>query len=74
MPVVLRVALPVPLPHPFDYLPPASGTASVGARIVVPFGRGQLVGVVVAINAEATVAGHRLKQALRLPDPGDDLN
>ncbi len=69
MPVVLRVALPVPLPHPFDYLPPASGTASVGARIVVPFGRGQLVGVVVAINAEATVAGHRLKQALRLPDP-----
>ena len=33
MPVVLRVALPVPLPHPFDYLPPASGTASVGARI-----------------------------------------
>jgi primosomal protein N' (replication factor Y) len=69
MPVVLRVALPVPLPHPFDYLPPASGTASVGARIVVPFGRSRLVGIVVAIDAETTVAGHRLKQALRLPDP-----
>ncbi len=68
MPVVLRVALPVPVPHAFEYLPPASGTASVGARIVVPFGRGQLVGVVLAIIAESSIAGHRLKQALRLPD------
>ncbi len=70
MPVVLRVALPVPLPHLFDYLPPDSGTASVGARIVVPFGRGTRVGVVVAIDAESAIDSHRLKQAIRLPDTG----
>ncbi|HTN29637.1 MAG TPA: primosomal protein N', partial [Pseudomonas sp.] len=68
MPAVLRVALPVPLPALFDYLPPAVGEAGVGARVLVPFGRQRLVGVVVAIDAEAAVESRRLKQALRLLD------
>ena len=68
MPVVLRVALPVPLPHLFDYLPPAAGSAQVGARIVVPWGRKRLLGVVVAIDAAPAVADARLKQAIGLPD------
>ncbi|EIL97722.1 primosomal protein N' [Rhodanobacter thiooxydans] len=68
MPAVLRVALPVPLPSLFDYLPPASGEAGVGSRVLVPFGRHRLVGVVVAIDAETAVDGGRLKQALRLLD------
>ncbi len=68
MPAVLRVALPVPLPTLFDYLPPATGEAGVGSRVLVPFGRGRLVGVVVAIEAEAAVDDRRLKQVLRLLD------
>ncbi|MEO8746041.1 MAG: primosomal protein N' [Rhodanobacter sp.] len=68
MPVVLHVALPVPLPHLFDYLPPDNGEARVGSRIVVPFGRRRHVGIVVAIDTEATVDARRLKQALSLPD------
>ncbi|HWX65077.1 MAG TPA: primosomal protein N' [Rhodanobacter sp.] len=68
MPAVLRVALPVPLPTLFDYLPPAAGVACVGSRVLVPFGRGKLVGVVVAIDAEAAVGSNRLKQVLRLLD------
>jgi primosomal protein N' (replication factor Y) len=68
MPAVLRVALPVPLPTLFDYLPPAAGAACVGSRVLVPFGRHRLVGVVVAIEAEAAVENRRLKQALRLLD------
>ena len=56
----LRVALPVPLPRAFDYLPPP-GTAPrddwIGRRVRVPFGRGgqQMVGIVVervAVDAE----------------------
>ncbi|MHB1059794.1 MAG: primosomal protein N' family DNA-binding protein, partial [Rhodanobacter sp.] len=70
MPAVLRVALPVPLPTLFDYLPPAAGEACVGSRVLVPFGRGRLVGVVVAIDAEAAVESRRLKQVLRLLDDG----
>ena len=40
---MLRVALPVPLPQAFDYLPPAGqgvGPDWLGCRVRVPFGRG----------------------------------
>jgi primosomal protein N' (replication factor Y) len=74
MPAVLRVALPVPLTALFDYLPPAQGQAAVGARVLVPFARGRLVGVVVAIDATATVDGGRLKQVIRLLDDEPLLN
>jgi primosomal protein N' (replication factor Y) len=52
----LRLALPVPLPRLFDYLPPAGQTADagwVGCRVRVPFGRGdgEQVGVVVGLAA-----------------------
>jgi primosomal protein N' (replication factor Y) len=68
MPAVLRVALPVPLPTLFDYLPPADGVAQAGSRVWVPFGRGKLVGVVVEIAAQAAVGSSRLKPAIRLLD------
>jgi len=68
MPAVLRIALPLPLPTLFDYLPPAAGEACVGSRVLVPFGRGKLVGVVVAIDAETAVGSNRLKQVQRLLD------
>lgn len=51
---VWRVALPLPLPRLFDYLPPASqtdGDAAVGHRVRVPFGRRELVGVVAEVGA-----------------------
>jgi len=65
---VLRVALPVPLPTLFDYLPPAKGEAVVGGRVWVPFGRGKQVGVVVEIAAAPAVAGIRLKPAIAVLD------
>jgi len=68
MPSVLRVALPVPLPTLFDYLPPAAGEARPGSRVLVPFGRGKAVGVVVETEVESALGGARLKQALRLLD------
>jgi primosomal protein N' (replication factor Y) len=68
MPAVLRVALPVPLLTLFDYLPPAAGNASVGCRVLVPFGRGKKVGVIVATDVQTKVDTSRLKQAVRLLD------
>jgi primosomal protein N' (replication factor Y) len=68
MPAVLRVALPVPLPTLFDYLPPAAGQAQPGSRVLVPFGRGKAVGVVVEPAADSAVAPARLKRALRALD------
>jgi primosomal protein N' (replication factor Y) len=73
MPAVVRVALPVPLARLFDYLPPAGGVAA-GSRVLVPFGRKRMVGVVVAADVEAAVAGARLKTVLDVLDDGPLLD
>ena len=67
---VLRVALPVPLPRPFDYLPPPgvdAASVAIGQRILVPFGARELIGIVIG-HGEAE-AGIEPKPALALPDP-----
>ncbi|MHA6204749.1 primosomal protein N' [Dyella soli] len=68
MPAVLRVALPVPLPTLFDYLPATAGRAEVGSRVLVPFGKGKAVGVVVQTEVETAVGATRLKRVLRVLD------
>ncbi|GAB3736281.1 primosomal protein N' [Luteimonas pelagia] len=51
---VLQVALPVPLPHRFDYAAAADGPPAdagwIGCRVRVPFGPRVLVGVVAGIG------------------------
>ena len=67
---VLRVALPVPLPRLFDYLPPADGPGNVGCRVRVPFGSRSVVGVVVGVGpSEPGVAELRQAEALLDPQP-----
>ena len=67
---VLHVALPVPLPRLFDYLPPTgcdAGSVAVGQRLRVPFGAREVCGIVIGHgHAEP---GVELRQALALPDP-----
>ncbi|MGA0587214.1 primosomal protein N' [Dyella sp. KRB-257] len=74
MPTVVRVALPVPLPTLFDYLPPASGEPQAGSRVRVPFGRGSRVGIVVDPAAAASVAEGRLKPVAEVLDPAPLLD
>jgi primosomal protein N' (replication factor Y) len=68
MPAILRVALPVPLPTLFDYLPPPGGVAPIGSRVLVPFGRHKLVGIVVGTEMQSAIDSPRLKAAIRLLD------
>ncbi|ARP93261.1 primosomal protein N' [Bordetella genomosp. 13] len=70
----VRVALDVPLPGPFDYR--CAEPIEVGVRVIVPFGRRKLVGVVVALPAEPAVDAAQVRdveQVLRdlpaFPDP-----
>jgi primosomal protein N' (replication factor Y) len=67
----LRIALPVPLPHLFDYLPPDGSPAPVegdiGRRLRVPFGPRELVGVVEGIGQVDDPAP--LRAALEWLDP-----
>ncbi|MCI2245054.1 primosomal protein N' [Xanthomonas sp. PPL568] len=71
----LRVALPVPLPQLFDYLPPPGDPVAdgdVGRRVQVPFGNRELSGVVAAIGQAEDADG--LRAALAWLDPAPLLH
>jgi primosomal protein N' (replication factor Y) (superfamily II helicase) len=63
---VLRVALPLPLPRLFDYLPLAGDPCEIGCRVRVPFGSRSMVGIVAEVGAPdpAIVAELRTVEAV----------
>ncbi len=65
-PSVLRVALDVPLATLFDYLAPDGCSAGIGARVAVPFGKRERVGVVVELSDRSDIAPARLKSIARV--------
>lgn len=58
---IARVALDVPLPRLFDYSAPGDLALAPGVRVIVPFGRRRLVGVVVEADDNSAVDTDRLK-------------
>jgi len=58
---VARVALDVPLPQLFDYLVPEGDGMVPGARVVVPFGKRRVVGIVVELADASEVPRERLR-------------
>ncbi len=60
MPIV-RVALDVPLPTLFDYTVAEGIAVAIGQRVIVPFRRRQLVGVVMECVAATEMAPERIK-------------
>lgn len=71
---LLEIALPVPLRRHFDYLPPIDWTAeqivalSPGVLIRVPFGRQELIGVLLRIRTSSDQPKHKLRPALAISD------
>lgn len=68
---IIQVALPSPLRRLFDYRAPAGVGAqqlAVGARVRVPFGNRQLVGLIAGVVEQSSVPAGKLKQALELLD------
>ncbi|MBE7928277.1 MULTISPECIES: primosomal protein N' [Pseudomonadaceae] len=71
MPPILRLALPSPLRTLFDYRPPAGvphAALQPGVRLRVPFGRREVVGVLVEVVTHSEVPEAKLKPALELLD------
>jgi primosomal protein N' (replication factor Y) len=56
---IVRVALDVPLPALFDYT--AAEQVAAGQRVIVPFGRRQMVGVVMETAATSEMEPERIK-------------
>lgn len=69
VPAAVAVALPVPLRQRFDYLLPAGARPPVpGARVLVPFGKRSLVGLVVASAPALPDEGRQYKTIERVLD------
>ncbi len=68
--MIFRVAIPTPLYRLFDYRPPIYGpeTARPGCRVRVPFGRREVIGVLVSLETESELPLEKLKPALELLD------
>ncbi len=58
---IVRVALDVPLPRLFDYLADEAAPADCGCRVVVPFGSGEKVGVILAVLETSDQPADKLK-------------
>src|SRR5687768_6723290 len=66
---IYQVAVSAPLYQLFDYLAPDStAVAPIGARVRVPFGRREAVGVLMGITDRSDVPRGRLKQVIAVLD------
>ncbi len=69
---ILEVAVPSPLRQHFDYLAPGQspvGGWQPGLRVRVPFGRREIVGVVLGSKGHSELPSRQLKRAIDCPDP-----
>jgi primosomal protein N' (replication factor Y) len=63
---IARVALDIPLSTLFDYFLAENMAVVVGQRVVVPFGRKQMVGVVLEVVAKSEMAAERIKEVTQI--------
>jgi len=77
-PLILKVAINVPLARVFDYLPPEGSTvlARPGCRVRVPFGRRKLIGLVIETADTSDLSRTELRRAIAVldADPLCDAN
>jgi len=70
-PLILRVAVPSPLRRAFDYLLPKDYNHTnimPGVRVLVPFGKQEIIGVVLEIATESKFEPAKLKAVLAVLD------
>jgi primosomal protein N' (replication factor Y) len=63
---IVRIALDVPLSTLFDYTVAEGVVAAIGQRVIVPFGRRQMVGVVMECVATTDVSPERIKPVVQV--------
>jgi primosomal protein N' (replication factor Y) len=64
--IILRVALDVPLPKLFDYRSEDATRADVGYRVLVPFGKKRLVGLIWDVATKSKVTDSRLRSVEKI--------
>lgn len=69
--LILRVAVPSPLRYMFDYLPPKDCVLTKiepGMRVLVPFGRQEIIGIIIEISTKSSYDLNKLKLAIAILD------
>src|SRR3990167_10437895 len=70
-PLIVRVAIASPIRHLFDYLLPTadlSFTPQIGARVLVPFGKRNTIGIIIEITNKSDYASNQLKSITKILD------
>ena len=75
---IIRVALDIPLQCNFDYIAADASAEDIGRRVRVPFGRGEKIGVILALSPSSDMPAEKLKPAIAIlrdmpPLPADCL-
>jgi primosomal protein N' (replication factor Y) (superfamily II helicase) len=68
---ILRIAVPAPLRHALDYLPPENSRSQQfqpGMRAVVPLGSRRVVGVIMEVASDTEFDATKLKRVVDIPD------
>ncbi|MHB1333485.1 MAG: primosomal protein N' [Sulfuriferula sp.] len=65
-PLIARIALDIPVPRLFDYLAPGISREDIGLRVRVPFGRKEMVGVIMDLITDSSHDPHKLKPVLEI--------
>ncbi|HET8711500.1 MAG TPA: primosomal protein N' [Spongiibacteraceae bacterium] len=71
MTTIFRVAVPSPLRQMFDYLPPPDAVPAIlqpGVRLRVPFGRREMIGVLMTLASSSEVTSEQLRAATGVLD------
>ena len=63
---ILRVALDVPLPKLFDYRSEDATRADIGYRVLVPFGKKRLVGLIWDVATKSKITDSRLRSVEKI--------
>lgn len=75
--IILKIAVPVPINRLFDFLPLEENNQHcddkvisyrAGCRVLVPFGRKQYIGVIIASSQHSDVPANKLKSIIKLID------
>lgn len=68
MPLFLKVALPVPIRDTFSYRYTLPSSPTIGARVRVPFGHRELIGIITQIEDSCDIPTEKLKDIRELLD------
>src|SRR5690606_6976199 len=63
---ILRVAIDVPADTLFDYTAEEGGPEDIGCRVLVPFGRRTVIGVIVEVHEASSLPRDKLRPAIRV--------